>query len=79
MALTEASLIQCIRENSGPNCDVDGESPLFSSGMLDSFAMLNLIMFVEAQTGMDVRAEDVTLENFDTARRILDFASRVTA
>lgn len=74
MPLTEASLIRSIREFAVLDDDADGDTPLFSSGVLDSVAMLNLIMLVEQQTGMEIRAEDVTLEHFDTAARILDFA-----
>ena len=43
-------------------------------GNHDSVAMLNLITFVEAQTGIEIRADEVTLENFDTVARISRFA-----
>ena len=79
MALTQDSLVACIRENSGIDEAIEADTSLFSSGMLDSVAMLNLIMFVEQQSSMEVRAEDVTLENFDTPARILEFAAKVAA
>jgi acyl carrier protein len=74
MALTEAIIIQNIRHFSDMQIDADADTPLFSSGALDSVAMLNLITFVEAQTGIEIRADEVTLENFDTAARISRFA-----
>ena len=46
------------------------ETTLFSTGLLDSVAMLNLIGFLEEQSKIEVRASDVTLENFDTPQRI---------
>lgn len=74
MALTEALLIRNIREFANLNDDPTPETQLFSSGALDSVAMLNLIIFVEEHTGIEIRADEVTLENFDTAERIIRFA-----
>lgn len=54
--------------------ELDAESGLFSSGVLDSVAMLQLIAFVEEEAGIRVRPEDVTLDNFDSAVRIARFA-----
>lgn len=53
---------------------VDAETPLFSSGALDSIAMISLIAFVEQELDIEIRADEVTLENFDTAERISRFA-----
>jgi len=79
MALTQAGLNRTISQNSTLGEDVDLDAPLFSSGALDSVAMLNLIMFIEQETGMDIRAEDVTLDNFDTPARILNFTRELIA
>jgi acyl carrier protein len=46
---------------------------LFSSGLLDSLAMLQLIGFLEKSSGIRIRAEDVTLENFDTVAGIMRY------
>lgn len=79
MPLTESSLIRSIAQFAALEGQVAPETPLFSSGALDSVAMLNLILFVERETGAEIRAEDVTLENFDTAASILDFARKLAA
>lgn len=79
MALTEALLIQNIREFSGFDGEPTIDTPLFSSGALDSVAMLDLIAFIEKATGMEIRADEVTLDNFDTAERILRFAGERVA
>lgn len=56
--------------------DVFGDDdPLFTSGLLDSVAMMNLIAFLEEKTGSDVRPADVTLDNFDTLTRITSYAA----
>lgn len=54
--------------------DVELDTPLFSSGLLDSVSMVGLLGFIEQASGMVIRTEDVTLENFDTPARILAFA-----
>lgn len=73
MSLTEAQLIAYLRSEL-PDWEVAPTTPLFSSGALDSISMLNLIGFIEDATGQEVEAEDVTLENFDTAEAILRYA-----
>jgi acyl carrier protein len=56
--------------------DVDRDTPLFSSGLLDSFAMVELVSFVERLVKTRVRARDVTLENFDSIGRIVAYLGR---
>ncbi len=54
---------------------ISDDDLLFTSGLLDSVAMMNLITFIEQKTGSDVRPADVTLDNFDTLTRIAAYAS----
>ncbi|MCV2869493.1 phosphopantetheine-binding protein [Defluviimonas sp. WL0002] len=56
-----------------PDEPIEPETELFSSGLLDSVLMIGLIMFIEQKCGIQVRAEDVTLDNFDTPERIKNF------
>ena len=76
MALTDRQLMTYLKEAFNLKEELDLESELFSTGALDSVSMLNLIAFVEETAGVEIRAEDVTLDNFDTAARILRFASK---
>ncbi len=73
MSLTDNQLMLFLKDTLQID-HVDIESELFSSGMLDSVSMVNLIAFIEEKAGVQVRAEDVTLENFDTPARILRYA-----
>jgi acyl carrier protein len=50
------------------------DAELFSSGLLDSFAMADLMQFIEEIGGFEISPEDVTLENFDSVNRILAYA-----
>ena len=54
---------------------IDPSTELFSTGMLDSVAMMNVISFVEETARIEVHPRDVTLENFDSVQRIVDYAT----
>ena len=49
---------------------------LFSTGLIDSFALVSLMMFIENETGVLIAPTDVNLENFDSIARILAYLSR---
>jgi len=55
------------------------ETLLFSSGVIDSFALINLITFIEEQAGIRVSPADVNLDNLDSVSRILAYVSRTVA
>lgn len=50
--------------------DVDGQTPLFESGLIDSLAILELIAFVEEATGRPIPARRVQMKHFGTIDRI---------
>ncbi len=57
--------------------EIDENTSLFSEGFVDSFSLLELIAFIEIKIEAKLNQDDVTLENFDSITRILDFlASR---
>ena len=49
------------------------ESPLFSSGVIDSFGLLELIAFLEDAYGVTIDPVRHDLRALDTARRIAAF------
>ena len=49
------------------------DTPLFSSNLLDSFSMVDLIMFIEKESGLKLQPTDVSLDNLDSIDRILRF------
>ena len=53
--------------------DSPAESALFSSGLLDSFAMADLVSQIEVKEDIVVPPEDFTLENFDSINRIVAY------
>lgn len=51
---------------------VDGDS-LFSSGIVDSLGVLDLVMFVEEEFKITVSDEDLLPENFETIAQLAAF------
>ena len=76
MALTRESLIDYLHTKQGidPSQIESDDTELFSSGLLDSFSMVDLIMFIETEGGFKLNPTDVNLENLDSVGRILAFA-----
>ena len=54
---------------------LDDDAALFSTGLVDSFAMVDLMMFLEKHTGARLGPEDIDVDNLDSIRRILAFAT----
>jgi acyl carrier protein len=72
MPLTREGLLNYLDEKMGVDVSgVDDATPLFSSSLLDSFSMVDLIMFIEQQAGFRMDALDITLENLDSIGNIL--------
>jgi acyl carrier protein len=74
--MREQQFIEHIKSALAYEGDLTEESELFSTGALDSVDMMKLIMFVENTAGIQVRAEDVTLDNFDTVSRIVRYVDQ---
>lgn len=73
MSLNKENLIRYIQAELNLDQPIEGDTELFSTGMLDSVSMVGLISFVEEHAGMRVQPADVTLDNFDTIDAILAY------
>lgn len=71
MALTEQNLIDFLKNSLNVEEHIEADTELFSTGLLDSVAMMNMIVFVEETARTEVHPADVTLENFDTIIRVV--------
>ena len=68
------SLKQYLAERMGlDKASLEDETPLFSSNLLDSFSMVDLIMFIEKESGVSLHPTDVSLDNLDSIELILRF------
>lgn len=56
--------------------DIDENVGLFSEGLLDSFSIVDLVMFIENKGGIKMQPTDVNLDNLDSVAKILDFVNR---
>ncbi len=75
MALTHDSLLDYLGSRMGVDTgQINDATPLFSSSILDSFSIVDLIMFVETEAGIHMDTWDVTLDNLDSIERILRYA-----
>ena len=56
--------------------EVSDDEALFSTGLLDSFGMVELMSFIETSANIRLDPGDVTLENLDSVNRILSFVQK---
>ncbi|HWQ03275.1 MAG TPA: acyl carrier protein [Candidatus Nitrosotenuis sp.] len=59
--------------------NLQDDTPLRTSGILDSMATLRLVSFVEEQFGIEVEAHEAGVENFDRINDIAAFVERKVA
>jgi acyl carrier protein len=55
-----------------PDYALKNEEPLFSSGMIDSFAMAQVGVFIETEFNLYIPDPELTVENMDTVDQITD-------
>jgi acyl carrier protein len=77
MALTTEDLRTALARDVGiDTADINGATPLFSGGILNSFSLVALIGVLEERSGIKIHPMDLTLDNFDTIDRMLAYVAR---
>ena len=56
--------------------EIDNEDPLFSTGIVDSVSLIELVGYVEKRASIKVSPGQLTLQNWDSINRIRDFIAR---
>ena len=70
-------LLTFISERSGvPKAELGADDPLFSAGLMDSMAVLEVTAFVERELGAHFSTADINLDNLDSINRIMSFVDR---
>jgi acyl carrier protein len=74
--ITQNDIVQILRDQLFLDVSsIDATTPLFSSGLVDSFSLATLIVELETRGDFRMAPLDVTLENLDTIERMLRFVS----
>ena len=60
-----------------PNAQIDENTPLVSSGLIDSFALVDILMQLEDVVQMRIPAGKVQPKDMDTVTLMLETAARV--
>lgn len=55
--------------------DIEDDTPLFSSSLLDSFGMIDLVSFIEKTAGVKFETLDLHMDNVDSVDKILAFVA----
>ena len=77
MTISRQLLVYQFESEFGLNvAEVSDETLLFSTGLLDSFSVAELLVFLEEQGGFTVEPTEVTLDNLDSIEKILAFVRR---
>ena len=66
------------RHSLGP-ADTGDDTGLFSEGLLDSMAIVELVVFIEATANIRLEPEEISLDNLDSTARILRFVAEKQA
>ncbi len=57
---------------------LDADTPLLSSGLIDSLGVVVVVTELEARYGVKIDEADIGVERFDTPAQILDYLSSRT-
>ena len=58
--------------------EVDFDTSLIKSNILDSLTVIDLAIFLEEQTDLNISARDINSENFDSINKIADYLKKMT-
>lgn len=69
----EEKLITFIKDEfvSDPSAVITADTRLLSTGLIDSFSLVSLQVFIDKEFGKKIPAPRITMESFDTVRQIM--------
>jgi acyl carrier protein/D-alanine--poly(phosphoribitol) ligase subunit 2 len=77
--LKDAILEYVIGEYADEDDKITFDTPLISSGLVDSFSMVSLKRFLEVRYKISIPDEDASPEAFDSVNKIADLVRRYTS
>ena len=66
-------LIDLLRTTFSIDFDIDADTPLISSGLIDSLHIVELVSMIGKEYSVSIDAQDIGTDNFDTASQIAEF------
>ena len=69
----QETIVSYLRDECGAPRDLEGDTALFSSDLLGSTDIVGLVLLIEERFGIDVPGQDVTLDHFDSAGRMVEY------
>ena len=60
-----------------PGVEINDDTPLVSSGLIDSFALIEIFLELQKVTGLKIPAAKVRAQDMDTVRLMLTMAERM--
>lgn len=77
MGLTQETLLQYFAEQLRlDTSEIIADTSLFASGLIDSFSLVELVLFIEQSCGIKLRPSEINLDNLDSVQRILAFLAK---
>ncbi|MEO8128577.1 MAG: phosphopantetheine-binding protein [Bryobacteraceae bacterium] len=68
-----AKILEIIRQVSNPGANPEADESLFESGLLDSFALPDMVTALEAGFGIKIPDSDLNPRKFDSIERIENY------
>jgi acyl carrier protein len=79
VVMEREDLVNFIQTHLGVNTSsLSDDTPLFSSGLIDSFSLVSVMSFLESKGRFRIHPVDVSLDNLDSIGRILRFVERMS-
>lgn len=66
-----------ILQEINPDIDFENEKALIDDGLLDSFAILEIVGEINDEFDIEINAPDIVPENFNSAEAIYDLIERL--
>jgi acyl carrier protein len=66
----QARIVKVLRQVAGKNLDPGADDPLFTSGLLDSFALTDFVAGLEEEFGVTIPDSDLSARKFDTVNKV---------
>ena len=70
-------LINLIKKSFDLDFDINQDTPLISSGVIDSLRVALLLSVLEREYGKAINTRDVGTDNFDTPKQIEKFLMKI--